>query len=1005
MPNNQLPNLRLAACFIAMLIPASILAQNDRATLTGTITDPSHKVIAGAKVSIIATATGIEHSSITNGAGLYTITSLPVGEYTASILAPGFETVKYAKFSLDVGQTRTLNAVMPLQSVASEVSVTETTTALDQSSAQIGSVIQGSQTQDLPLNGRSWVRLLTLVPGAIDGASGTEDQVRFAGLSQEDNNFHIDGVDANGINHQFEKVDLRLQLSTEAIAEFRVNSALFSADQGGTAGGQVELVTRSGTNRYQGSAWEFLRNSVFDARPWGSGALPAFKLNNFGANFGGRVIRNKLFFFTNWESLRQVLDLPLSGIVPTAAYRAAAIAINPALAPIMNAYPIGTIATKDPNALSWIGSGASTINEDSGMFRVDYNISSKTLMFLRFSDDHYAATFPNGAQVDTSGHILPANNSLNTPNAVIDLQHTFSPTILNDVRYGFNRADYFEGGPTSLPYGVSIQGFTTLSLPSASVRRDNSFNFVDDATFVVGRHTIKAGAYTRQIQENKASPNVNQGSYTWNSETAFLSTSPNLLNSYSFNGLVPVTGQRMAEVGGYLQDEFKPLPNLTLNVGLRYEFFGVDHEVRGRGIVVDPMTCTGVICPAGSIWYNPDTKDFEPRVSLAWSPKGMGGKTVIRAGWGIYDGIGQFGHLGGPIGNVTAKYTLNQTDAPGLVFPITPFLNDIQFSASYSAQDRNRKDLMVNEWTFQIQHEVARDTTVQVTYVGSEGAHLWTNTTLNGVNPATGVRPYSGFSSISYSTTNGVSSFHALQTGLQRRLSTGLLISASYQWSHAIDDGAVGGAEAIVPENVACRSCEKGDSMFDVRSYFSASSLWQIPVGHGHRILGNSSTFVNSLLGGWQLGMIGTAKTGLPLNVTISRSASALPDQLNSNQRPNYVLGQSLYPANQSPQDWLNAAAFVLPANGTWGNAGRNLVRAPGIWQLDTSLQKRFMLRERIGLSFRAEAFNIFNRAQYGSPVVSLPSANFGLIQSSYNSNPTGSGTPREIQLMLRLDF
>jgi hypothetical protein len=699
------------------------------------------------------------------------------------------------------------------------------------------------------------------------------------------------------------------------------------------------------------------------------------------------------------------LSLPLSGLVPTPAYRAAAVAINPALAPIMNAYPQGTIATKDPNALSWIGSGGNTINEDSGMFRVDYNISSNTLLFVRFNDDHYAATFPNGAQVDTSGKVLPANNSLNTPNAVIDLQHTFTPGILNDMRVGFNRADYFEGGPTSLPYGVSIQGFSTLSLPAASNRDDNSYSFVDDATFVTGRHTIKAGIYTRRVQENKASPNVNQGAYTWNSETAFLSATPNLLNSYSFNGVVPVTGQRMTEVGGYVLDEFKPRPDLTFNIGLRYEYFGVDSEVEGRGIVVDPVTCPNVVCPAGTSWYKPDTRDFEPRFSVAWSPKAMNGKTVIRAGWGIFDGIGQFGHLGGPIGNVTAKYTLNQTTAPGLTFPITPFLNNIQYSASYSAQDRNRKDLSVNEWSMQIQHEVARDTTVQITYLGSEGAHLWSNTTLNGVNPLTGLRPYPAFSSIAYSTTNGVSSFHALQTGLQRRLSTGLLVSASYQWSHAIDDGSVGGAEATTPENVACRSCEKDDSMFDVRSYFSASSLWQIPVGHGHSLLGNSSSFVNTVLGGWQLGMIGTAKTGLPLNVTISRAAGALPDQLNSGQRPNYVLGQSLYPANQSPQDWLNPAAFVAPANGTWGNAGRDLVRAPGIWQLDASLQKKLQLRERVGLSFRVEAFNVFNRAQYGSPVVSLPSANFGLIQSSYNSSPTGSGTPREIQLMLRLDF
>jgi len=176
-------------------------------------------------------------------------------------------------------------------------------------------------------------------------------------------------------------------------------------------------------------------------------------------------------------------------------------------------------------------------------------------------------------------------------------------------------------------------------------------------------------------------------------------------------------------------------------------------------------------------------------------------------------------------------------------------------------------------------------------------------------------------------------------------------------------------------------------------------------VGRGHRLLGHASPIWEALTGGWQFGAIGTARTGLPLNVTIARNANTLPDQLNSNQRPDYAAGQPLYPANQNPQDWLNPAAFVLPAPGTWGNAGRNLVRAPGIWQLDTSLQKRFPVRERMAISVRVEAFNVFNRAQLGSPVVSLPAGTFGLIQSSYNSNPTGSGTPREIQWMMRLQF
>jgi hypothetical protein len=273
------------------------------------------------------------------------------------------------------------------------------------------------------------------------------------------------------------------------------------------------------------------------------------------------------------------------------------------------------------------------------------------------------------------------------------------------------------------------------------------------------------------------------------------------------------------------------------------------------------------------------------------------------------------------------------------------------------------------------------------------------------VNPLTGTRPYTGFAALPYFRTDGISNYNALEVGLRRNLSTGLLISANYQWSHALDDGAVGGAEATTPQNINCRSCEYASSQFDMRSYFTSSAIWRIPVGKGHHLLGNASPVVNALVGGWQLAVVGTARSGLPLNVTISRAATALPDQNNGSQRPNIVAGQSLYPANQSPSDWLNPAAFSAPATGTWGNAGRNLIRAPGHWQIDTALEKRVQAWERLSLTFRAEAFNLFNVAQYGNPVVSVSSSTYGLINSAFSTSPTGSGTPREIELSLRLDF
>jgi hypothetical protein len=329
---------------------------------------------------------------------------------------------------------------------------------------------------------------------------------------------------------------------------------------------------------------------------------------------------------------------------------------------------------------------------------------------------------------------------------------------------------------------------------------------------------------------------------------------------------------------------------------------------------------------------------------------------------------------------------------------------------------RNRKNLAVYEWSFSVQRELVKNTDVTVSYVGSEGAHLWTNTIVNGFVPSLGRRPYAGFSNVNYYTTNGVSNFNALEVGVHRNLTSGVMLVANYQWSHAIDDGAVGGAEASNPENQACRSCEVASSQFDMRHYFTSSAIWQIPVGRGHALLGNANGFVNAILGGWQFAGVGTVRSGLPLNISLSRSASVLPDQINSSQRPDVVPGVSLYPVDQTPSNWLNPAAFSVPANGAWGDAGRNLGRAPGHWQADLALQKRVQALERLAFTFRAEAFNIFNVAQYGNPVVSLSSTtskgqlvlvpgNFGVINGAFSNAPTGSGTPREIELSLRLDF
>jgi hypothetical protein len=387
------------------------------------------------------------------------------------------------------------------------------------------------------------------------------------------------------------------------------------------------------------------------------------------------------------------------------------------------------------------------------------------------------------------------------------------------------------------------------------------------------------------------------------------------------------------------------------------------------------------------------------------------GKTAIRAGSGIFYSDGQFGGLYAAQTNIGKSFSLAQATIPNLTFPVDPFLSDATASLSYSGKDRHRKDVAVDQWTLSIQQEISKDTIFQVTYLGTKGTHEYSSQTLNGINPVTGLRPFASLttSTIGYTSSHANGNLEALQLGLKRSLKTGLLVSANYQYSHGISDGSNGDGESDSLENNNCRSCGRGNADFDVRHNFTSSLIWIVPAGKGHHVLGSSSRLVETVLGGWQLSGIGMARTGLPLNVTLSRSASALPDGINGSQRPDVVLGQSLYPADQGPTLWFNPLAFTTPAKGTWGDAGRNILRAPGIWQTDTAIEKRFPLSERIAMSFRADVFNIFNRAQLGNPSVTWTNpaqgTTFGQVTTPYTTSAVGTGTPRQMQFMLRLSF
>jgi hypothetical protein len=990
-----------------------LIAQTDRGVITGTVRDQSGRVIVGAHLTVRSLSNEVEHQAVTDGAGVYVVASLATGIYQITVQSEGFTRQQFDDVNLDVGQTRTLDAKLAVSGGVTQIEV-QPDSGLSKSSAEIGGVVNYTQAADLPVNGRSFIGLLDLIPGAIDSGTGQQQDLRFGGLSDEDNTWHLDGVDNSGINNPFVDVNMRLEVSTEAIAEVRANGVAYSADQGGSPGGQIEEVSKTGGDKFSGSAWEFIRNSVFDASPWdAAGQLPGLHYNDFGGNLSGPISKKKkIFFFVNYEGSRESINQVLTGIVPTPAFKAQVAAQQPVLAPLINAFPAGQVLI-DSVSMQWFGSGPQLTAENSGLARVDWKINDKMSVFARFNDDAFTESRPDQINPLTGFH----NES--QPSAVIDVQNTFTPRILNDFRYGFNRTVSLEGQSTQLPFLLSISPFTTLDTSSGTTRNDNSFSFIDNATFLRGRHTIKAGVSFIAMQENKASPNSPDWELSYNSTDDFLN---NNIDSDYFRGANPLTGARMKWTFGYVLDEFKVTPTLTVNAGLRYEYFGQDHEVLGRGVNVDPLHCPNVVCPKSVPWYYPDLLDFSPRVSLAWAPAALHGKSVLRAGFGVYYGDGQFGSLGDAIGNISTAYTLYDVTYP------VPENAGVGTNTSPTGEDVHRKDTSANEWTLSVQQQVAPRTIFQLAYFGTAVEHVFNDTVTNPYNPATGQATYPAYDiGFEYKEFTNHASTNALQASIQRDFSTGLQLSANYEWSHSINNGGIGGGESDTPENPGCIPCERASSDQDMRHYFTASTVWEIPVGKGRAYFSSVSAPVDAILGGWQLSAIGYVRSGLPLNVTINRNNTDLPNQINQNQRPDRVPGTPLYPSHKTTNLWLNPAAFAVPFScpgsgpcvvppgvSPWGNLGRNAVRAPGVWQLDPSLQKHFKLGERVSLTFRAEAFNALNVAQYGQPNtnwappepgVSDNPNSYGLISNSYNTNPTGTGTPRELQFGTKVQF
>ena len=1000
---------------IILGLASALSAQVDRAGLSGTVTDPSGRALTQAHVTAVQTSTGLQRETKASNDGTYDIPELPVGIYTVTFDHDGFKGVTFDDVAQTVGRTRTLNVTLQVSGGQQRVEVSASSEQMDKTSDALGGRIEPIQAKELPLNGRNWATLTAMMPSAVDTGGSNQRSVRFAGRGRDDDNFTYDGIDATNIINQPQQPYVRLSIPLDTIQEFRVDSMLATAEAGGTGGPQLAVTSPSGTNQWHGDAFEFFRNNALDAAepvPTNT-TLQPFHLNQLGGSLGGPIVRDKTFFFIAYEGYRQNWGFPLLGFVPSASFRAQVAADSPVLVPILDAYPEGQTATSNPDVAQFSSEGRQVVTENSAMIRLDHRFSEKTTSFLRFNIDRAVNTQP----LATSGNYLADRQQLTSApvNGGIELLHIFSPSLVNEVKFGFNRgtADTTDINQTGSPYTVAVSGaFTTLNNNKVSTGVGNSFSGIDNLTWVKGRHTLKAGVEIRRIQLNQG--NTESGTVVFPSTAAF---DADQVSTASLNGALPINGLRKTQYYGYIQDEFKWRPHFTVNLGARYSFFNIFHEVQGRANPFDFVTCGPQgFCGVGASFGQPNYGDLDPRVAFGWAP-GKSEKTIIRAGFGLYHEDGQLDDQNLPISNEVFAYSLSNKTIPTLSYPITTFLSDTTGIISPRDDDRRRKDTYVEQWGLSVQQALPADFVGTVSYVGSKGVHLLTLSEVNVVDPATGARPYPNFGEVSWRGNKDNSNYNGLSVAVKRTFSKGLLLSANYMYSHEIDDGSDGSGDgdSLVPENVACQACERADGIWDARHVFNANAVYQLPFGRGKTYLSQPGIRSN-IVGSWELTSAVVARTGFPVNVTIDRSSSDVPDGNTTDQRPDLVPGVSLTPpGGKTIAEWINPAAFAAPAAGTFGDSPRDVARGPGAWQMDIGIGKHIPLTERVNLEFRSEFFNIFNHPQYGlpqsdiSPYLAGQQGVFGNITQTVNTttpvSPVGTGTPREIQFSLKLAF
>lgn len=1094
-----------------------MFGQADVASITGVIEDSSGAVVQGATVTASNERTGARQTVPTDSKGHYILSQLLPSDYTVSATAPGLAEAQYTGVTLQVGQQRVVNLRLQPSGSKTEITISGGELAeLDTGNASVGVNVSPREIKQLPLNGRQVSQLYLLAPGAVNSGGGNFDNIRFSGKANQENEIRFDGVEGTSIvdaspgnlNGEISS-GFRLQQSLENVQEFQIASSNYTAEYGTGTGGQISFVTKSGTNDFHGSLFEYVRNDNLDARNFfDKAAKSKLRLNQFGGSIGGPIERNKLFFFASYEGLRQRTAAPIVETTLSAAARARAV---PSIKPLLNAFPLGQGPTADPNFDVVTSPGAGILNEDSGDIRFDYNINDRFRVYARYFRDQ-----GNSSQVQNSTGSLFVQTAV-PQNGVLSFSQVWTPSVVNETKFGFNgqktRVSAVPGlSPDASIDGVAIQlngsvalggiagqtGSTGIATPSGLIRLSSSFNgrgapytsrslsYIDNLNMTFGSHNIKMGVEFRPI--TIYNDQLGGTTYTFSNVDAFLTNRPQQI---AFNGdlsaLSPFTGlsgnaeMKQTFYIGYIQDEWKLRPNLTLNYGLRYEYYSPLHEVRNKNVIFD--IAQGNIIPRDSRdWYGSSTTNLGPRIGLSWAPEAFANHTVFRVGGGYYYGPGQTEDQLQPEANDRIGRTI--TSGSALRYPLdipSVYANyDINsptlgyqpraYGAGYHIPER------ILSYTASVQQEIPKiGGVLTAAYVGSQGRNLFLRNITNlitgiNTNPVTGAgittRQFgSRFAEIDYKTSGGTDHYDSLQLTYNRRYNRGLTIGAQYTWGHNIGNSG-GSNEANTAGNPFNFGADRGNNNFDIRQSANVSVLYDLPFGLGRKYGNGVSKPMDLLVGGWELGSIVNARSGVPADVLITRPDVVYRDVRNGMiysspvlgtdgtvytsaivntpgggasrnvRRPDVIAGVSPY-LSSGGLAIINPAAFSIPAPGSFGNSGRNSLTGPMFAQLDLTLYKRFRLTESKDIEFRTEFYNLLNHANFANPAnlrlaQALPAGGtfpggivpaaanslqpgqpftsaaagggFGTINSTI-SNQVGLGTNRQVQLSLRFNF